>query len=183
MSNATKPGFKNKLTECLQLRHQGGASAYRRAKLLCDVFEDREFRESLANADDLRMAAELDAYVEDLCLDFLDLRAILAFAPEQSQWADGRLKRLYAEMLEARTTKRGETPKPPRRMATVKQLDAAEKRAEELHHRVETFKSEADELREKLAEANKEIARLRHENARLEGRLAELERIANVAAA
>lgn len=184
MSSIMNGGYKSKLQECLRLRGEGGLSAYRRARLLCDVFEDREFRADLGNADDLKMASALDEYVEDLCLDFLDLRAMVAFAPNESQWMDGRLKRLHAEMLAAQSqaTSRGESKK-PRKAATVKQLEAAEKRVEELSETARHYRSEVEELRSKLSEATDEIRRLQRENARLEGRISELERLGKAVAA
>jgi len=94
-------GYKKLLIEALALRAQGGKSAYQRAKLLVQVYQDRDFRAEAGNVDDFRAAEVLDEYVEDLALQFLELKSMIEHFPKESQWDEGKLRSMYKEVMEA----------------------------------------------------------------------------------
>ena len=93
--------YKKLLIEALALRAQGGKSAYQRAKLLVQVYQDRDFRAEAGNVDDFRAAEVLDEYVEDLALQFLELKSMIEHFPKESQWGEGKLRSMYREVMEA----------------------------------------------------------------------------------
>lgn len=94
-------GYKRLLLEALELRGQGGKSAYQRTKLLVQVFLDREFRAEAGNVDDFRAAEVLDEYVEDLALRFLELKAMVEHFPREKDWSEGKLRTMYKTVMEA----------------------------------------------------------------------------------
>ena len=94
-------GYKKLLLEALELRGQGGKSAYQRTKLLVQVFQNREFRAEAGNVDDFRAAEVLDEYVEDLALRFLELKAMIEHFPKERDWSEGKLRSMYKTVMEA----------------------------------------------------------------------------------
>ncbi|HSV27554.1 MAG TPA: hypothetical protein VLH60_06650 [Sedimentisphaerales bacterium] len=167
--------YKALLIEARKLRGRSGLAAYRRAKLLCQVFEDRNFRADCGNLDDFRAAAVLDEYLEDLCVSFLDIRRMLRHFPKPKAWQEGRLSRLYNDMLKAES---GEKDKPlsgkPRnvtaevRKRLESQLTDARK---ELARQNAVRLSEIDQLRAKVADLERENAELRERITELEKQL------------
>lgn len=147
-------GYKKLLIEAEQLRGQAGEAAFKRITLLVAVFDDHDFRHDLGNVDPEKMGEHLDAYLEDLFLKFFQLREMLATYPKQDQWATGRLRRMYDEMLDKRSQPEKQEKK-SRASATVAE--------------VEKLKSDIKRLRTQLAQANNRIAELESENSRLKG--------------
>jgi hypothetical protein len=171
MSTTTKQrtaSYKKLLTECSQLREASVASAFRRTTLLCQVFDNDEFRADIHAVDDHAVAEFLDGYVSDLALSFLELRAVLQAFPNEADWQKHGLVELYRQASEARTD-RGAAPRTCRR-ATIRELDKAREEASANKKWAEHLENE----RKTLADENRE---LRLEIARLRGRIEELERI------
>ena len=83
--------YKKWLMECLPLRQEGGKSAFKRATILNKVFLDQDFRLENNAVDDFGLAKILDAYVEDLALRFLELRAMLEQFPEGESMGRGKI--------------------------------------------------------------------------------------------
>ena len=146
-----------RLTTCL----------YRRTKLLCEIFDDAEFRAEVGARDDLQAAAWLDAEFKGVALKFLQLRAILAEYPQESHWRDGNLQ----DMFEAiRPTLPEERPERTRK--AVKVVDYKEACSERDH-----YKTRVKFLDEQLTQLQKEREEHQQEIARLKGRIEELERL------
>lgn len=122
----SRPAYKKKLNECRELRHQGRTSAYRRAKLLCEVYEDRDFQEDIGTTDSFALASALDEYCEDTALRFLQLKAVLELFPDEQQWQQNGLRSLYEQAKEeTRKRKQAEVPnRPPARPVTPEQYRA-----------------------------------------------------------
>lgn len=183
MSRTTKEqakAYKQTLIDCLRLRGDSGSNAFQRACMLVNVFNDRDFRADHSQYDDGKLADELDQYVDDLALSFLQLKALLERFPEESDWAQGRLNKMYAELLEElreqRSKARDNEDKPIVERLTKKdfsnlreQLHRAEVRVGETSLRAETAENEVASLRA-------ENAALKTKVSRLEGRIEELER-------
>jgi hypothetical protein len=162
--------YKTLLLEARRLRGRNGVAAYRRAKILCQVFDDIQFRADCCNVDDFAAAAILDEYVEDLCLSFLDLRRTLQRFPKIADWKDGRLARLFRETTKVDRQDRPLTGKPrPVSGETRERLETQLRMARESLARARAVSvSEIDQLRSRVAE-------LEAENESLRRRIAELE--------
>lgn len=167
--------YKQLLIEAKKLHGKAGLGAYQRAKILVQVFDDRDFRADHGNLDDFQAADLLSEHVSDLCLGFLELRAMLAHFPSEADWKNGNLRRMHAEMLEANRPVR--EPATPQARRTVK-LSEHEKVVSELRQaesRVSNYTSELTRLREKCAALEQEVAALRRQNKADAERIAELE--------
>ena len=74
---------------------------YDRATLLCQVFGDEGF---IADSGDQGKAEDrLDEYTNDLCLTFVELRLLWKQYPKRAQWKNGKLRRMYDDMVQAAT--------------------------------------------------------------------------------
>lgn len=174
---ATKPTendsmtpYKRRLLEAKKLRGRSGAKAFDRATILCAVFDDGEFRQACGNLDDFRAAELLDEYVDDLCLGFLDLRAMLSHYPRRRQWSDGRLGKMLREMLRANEADTPQTRQPRMAVAeTRKQLERQLEEARRERARLEQAK------RDEIGRLRQRITELEAENATLKAKIAELE--------
>lgn len=176
MATATKTGVRNYkriLGELESLRGQSGLAAHRRASLLVQVFEDGDLRSDVGAKDDFAVCEFLDQYVEDLCLSFTELRAMLSEFPDADSWSDGKLATLY-ETARQRIIERGQTgeEKPPRhpRRVTIEQYEAVESERQGAEAR-------AAFLDKRISAMEKENEELRAENNRLKGRIEQLEKI------
>lgn len=147
--------YKKLLLAVEKLRGQGGENAYRRATLLGQIFDDQDFRLDYGNVDAHGAAKILDAYVEDLCLTFFQLREMLSQFPNNEQWADGRLRTMYDTLLEKRSV-------PEKVIKTRASATVAE---------VNHLKDENEKLKTKLREANKQIEQLKASNRELRDRV------------
>lgn len=172
--------YKTLLIEARRLREEAGSNAYERAKLLVGVFADSDFRADYQQYDDAKLAEELDQYVDDLALDFLQLKALYERFPSSSDWEDGRINKLYRTLIEEKANeqrrKANNDVRPVVERVTKKdvaqlrdQLQRAEVRVGENALRAETAENEVQSLRA-------ENAALKAKIARLEGRIEELER-------
>jgi uncharacterized protein YceH (UPF0502 family) len=166
------PTWKELLSEARSLMGRAGANAYRRAKILCRVFNDVDFRAAHGNLDDFQAADLLDDLVQDLCLSFLDLRRVLDRFPRRKDWREGRLSRMFAEATKATTQERPLSGKPrPVSGETRARLEAQLVEARKEHARLRAAAtSELDQLRARVAD-------LEAENAALHQRIDELERL------
>lgn len=166
--------YKTLLLEARKLRGQAGAKAFDRGRLLVTVFEDRDFRADCGNIDDMRAAEILDDYLDDLCLDFLSMAAMLKFYPRRKLWQEGRLARMYRDMIAVQERQNEPAPQPRRVSAsTRKELEARLEDARQEKARLESIRrSEAETLKERIAELEEENERLRLRVAELESLLA-----------
>ena len=95
LTEPTSKPYKKLLLEARRLRTATGTNAYRLAVILCRVFEDTDFRADNGNADDLKLCRILDDYCQPLTLEFIELKAVLAKFPNEADWKDGKLRRMY----------------------------------------------------------------------------------------
>ena len=167
--NSSAANYKQLLIQASELRTTAGKSAWKRATILCQVFDDSAFRADCGNIDDFRAAAILDDYVEDLCLGFFELRAMLKRFPKQGQWREGRLLRMYQEVL-----KDNDKSSPERlpRVPTAETKKELAKQLEVARQEKARIESERKTVEETLRET---IVELEEENAQLRARVAELE--------
>lgn len=166
-----KPTYKSRLIAASELKRSGLVHLHERVQTLVEVFEDQAFRADIGG-DDFKLAAVLDKYVDDCALSFLELRSVLQAFPKADQWLDANLRQLYADAVarESKPKETGDTDKPARRSATVKELD-------ELSLKLKDAEFVGKTLTEEVSELRQENRRLLAENARLEGRISELERM------
>lgn len=168
--------YKKLLLDAKRLLGKAGSGAHQRAKLLVAVFNDRDFRADHGNLDDFQAADQLDQYVADLCLGFLELKAMLEHFPNEDRWKKGDLKRMHAEMLAANrpAPQRDDAPR-VRRTVKLAEFDqvAAEKRRYETQ--ATSYASELTRLREKVVALEKERDLLRNELQSAEQRITELQ--------
>lgn len=170
---AVTKSWKTNMIQARALRGKAGGVTFDRAKLLVSVYDDPDF--IAEHGDQLRAMDVLDAEVSDLGFDFADLMNMLQCFPDRKVWEKKHLKTMQAEMLELAKNSKVQTitDAPPRRTATVKQLDDAEKRAEKGEVRVESLSDE-------LAELKQENSDLRMQLSEANGRIMELERLIKV---
>ena len=159
--------YKAALLEVRRLRGKAGRSAYSRAKLLVQVFEDRDFRTDNGNCDDFKAAALLDDYVEDLCLTFLDLRGLLA----RNSWREGRLMKMQQQMLKENNKS---IPSGKPRVVVGNLRQKLEQQLEEARRAKAVVDSQRVSERDQL---QARVAELVAENAALKARVEELERL------
>lgn len=162
--------YKRKLLEARELRRQGGRLLYERVRLLCEVFDDREFREDLGQVDDLAAAEVLDGELSDVGFDFLQLRGVLQHFPGASQWESRPIIDMYEEVIHSRESQRESQPirtspriKREEHEKVVRKLEATERR---LAKALETAER-AQTLEKQLADAHRRIEALEKENAEL----------------
>jgi chromosome segregation ATPase len=161
--------WKKLLGEAESLRGQSGLMAYRRARIVTELYEDSDFRlEHLLSSDDAVDEA-LDGLVEDLCLTAAQLRTMLSEFPDESAWADGKLRSLYEQVEERLAHRRSGEDRPvvTRRRVTLKEFEELEKEKRDLEIRLRFLESEIVKLRQ-------ENERLKLENSELRGRLNEV---------
>jgi len=168
-SRNQKPGetWKTRLLAAKKLDGRIGVCIYRRTKLLAAIFEDSEFRAEVGARDDLEAADWLDAEFKGVALKFLQLRAMLAEFPRESQWADGDLQKMYAAVKPVAATE-----KTTRTRTSIKVADH-EKVCQERDH----FQARVTYLEERITELERERADHRQTIAKLQGQVEELERL------
>lgn len=153
--------WKNWLLKAGELRGQAGEIAFERITLLNNVFEDREWREDSGQVDDFALAALLDAYVEDLCLPFLNLRAMREHFPDRKQWKEGKLASMHKQMIRERSE--AEDTKKTRKRAKVKDLEEANRQISQLSQENEGLKTEVRSLQLRVNELENENTLLRQQ--------------------
>jgi hypothetical protein len=155
------------LIDVREMRGESGENAFRRACILCDVWNNEQFRDDtdFAASDDEAMAI-LDEHCEDLCLSFLELRQLLAHFPDQPEWQDGRLRSMYEQMRSEVSAKqkseRDSRPQGTRRSVTVKEFEVVQGEAKD-------YKFRLDRTEEISQDRHDLVNRLRCENERLTG--------------
>jgi hypothetical protein len=175
MTTATKQrtglaSWKKLLTEAEQLRGQAGISAHRRALILTQLYDDVDFRAERGLADDDAVEDVLGELVNDLCLNFAELRAMLHEFPESEAWSDGKLATLYDKAAERIRSRRSAIERDPitRRRVTSKEYDRLAGEKQDVESRLRYVEGQH-------TESLTEIQRLRIENAELRGRVSQLE--------
>jgi chromosome segregation ATPase len=173
--------WSQKIAQARQLRGDGQRLVYDRVALLCQVFDDQEFRAANALLDDTTAAELLDVEVADTCADFLELRAIFQRFPKRDQWAGKALNVLRAEMIQAERDERAarkatQQPEPesPRRRPTVAQLEQVEQEREEVVAKLEIIEREKEQV---AAEREEVVAKLEHTRHRVETQSEQIERL------
>lgn len=162
-------GYKKKLLQCKELRGEAGFTAYERARLLVDVFDDRDFRADLGNVDDWKAAKALDEYVEDLCIKFLGLRAMLEHFPRKDEWKEGKLATMYQQVVDGRSEPEQTTQE--RRRATLEDLERLEQQAKKWKEQADTLKGQLKGVQDELKQRDEKIAQLTRENDDLRAQL------------
>lgn len=180
---AGKTSYKTLLLKARELRSEAGKNAYQRAKLLTAVFDDRDFRASIGSLDDFEAADKLNVEVEDLCLTFLELREVLKAFPNESEWADGRLRTLYAETIKRAKANAVAATKEPttRRTVTLKDLEAVKEEKREAEIALRRAEKEVAATVATVDQLKARVKELEIENAGLRGRIEQLERTMAVA--
>ena len=174
---AGRKNYKTLLLEARSLRGESGVNAHKRIGILNKVFEDTDFRSEIGAVDDYGAAEVLDDEVQDLCLRFLQLRAMYEAFPVVDDWKDGKLRTLYDRTLEI-----AEANKPEREPRTQNRVTQSEYQQLELEK--QDTEAQLQYSKRTLEETKSEIDRLRDENLalrndkiRLEGRIEELEKL------
>jgi len=164
--DSPKP-YKQKLLLAREMRGRVGGLIYDRVALLCEVFDDADFRADFGNIDDLRAAEILDAEVADVGFDFLQLREIAKNITDRAQWEKRTIFDLWEEIREA-AQKRLQLAEPqPRTRRVISQA--------EYHDVCEQADRYKAVIRQELKPVQTENAVLRKQIKELEARIAELE--------
>lgn len=166
--------YKQKLLEARELRKQSGVLVYDRVALLCEVFEDRDFRIDLGQVDDLAAAKVLDAEVADLCFEFLQLRELMTTFPDRDIWQKLTLGTMWQKVLETRPAR--EEPIRKRRVVSQAEHKAVEEQLRQARDKAAKLKAVADRvpsLERALADSQTRIDQLESENASLRRALSE----------
>lgn len=90
--------WKQLLIEAKELMGQSGCAAFDRAVKLAAVYRDPEFTAD-CDRDRTVPSDRLSEFTNDLCLNFLELLALLEKYPERQQWATGKLRQMYDVMM------------------------------------------------------------------------------------
>lgn len=176
-SKAGTNGYKALLLEARGLRSEAGKNAFRRASLLVRVFEDAGFRAEIGATDDFDVAEALNAEVEDLCLGFLELRAMLAEFPNEADWQDGRLATLYDKARGQIASRKPEKQIVAKSRVTREELEKVQGEKQDIAARLNFVQQQFAEKVKSYSELESEVLELRMENERLKGRIEELQRL------
>lgn len=176
---ATKTGYKKLLLKAKELMGQAGLLAFDRAKLLTEVFNDRDFRADLGNADDWKAADALNEFCRDLALKFDRLRQLIEHFPDRGQWATGDLEGMLARMIEDKRGEEREANAPAAKVNRIKreEFEAVQQQVAHEQARAKHLESVVSAKREEIQWLREENAELKHKLAVAEGRLTELERL------
>ena len=116
-----------------ELKSSSVADQFERVKLLCELHDDREYREH-CDYHDLVMEDELDAEVCDFCQSFLTVRAVYLANPTVEPWLNHGFIYLAHELADSKRK-----PREPGVSYKAKYL-AATKEIERLRAELETLK-------------------------------------------
>ena len=144
------------------------ACCWRMTKSLVAMFDDAEFRAEVGARDDHQTADWIDAEFPGLPLRFLQLRAVLAEYPRETDWKGKKLVELFEAIRDSAEVQ--ERPARTQRRVTLKQF-------EELGADRDHWKTRAEYLEERTASLERERAEDARTVQRLEGRIEELERL------
>lgn len=180
------PQYKQWRNRCLELRSVGGSSAFERATLLVQIFNDADFRIDNGNADDMKAADVLDDLIDDIGFSFWQVRKMLDRYPKQEQWQSGRLRAMYRDMIDAdMKAKNAERAANTTARPRIKKADfeKVETEAKQKSAQVEILSekstkqiSQIDTLQAENRLLKDENEKLKAENKRLQQRVRTLER-------
>jgi len=163
------------------LRQQIGRRIYRMMKLLLQAFDDPEFRADNGSADDFQAGVVLDDFVlDDTGLEFLQLRAMMKRYPKEPAWRDGRLHRMYRDMVAAdNAAGKLQKPKRERSPALTKAEYAAVSRAAErqrvmltaANEQLQAATSECTQKQTEVERLRERVHVLEADNARLRAKV------------
>ena len=170
-------GWKKNMLAAQAERGKSMASLYRRVKLLCDVFADREFRQDNGNLDDAAACTLLSKELNDVASDFFVLRRVIEYFPDRDSWAGGNLQKMIAEVREYDHAQVEKEPKRTVERATMQQLRTEKERAASAEQQVARVEKTVDDLRVENQQLRDDNQQLREELATANGRIAELERL------
>lgn len=149
--------WKQRLQIVSHLQQNAKSNLYDRVKILCEIFDDRDFRSDCGNLDDFDAADKLDAYVSDTCATFFQLRRCIQVYPDQATWIEVKnIAKLIADAQEfdtaaakdEATDEGGE--KKQRARASMQQLRELEQRNRELVAIVERLEKENAWLKDQV---------------------------------
>lgn len=166
--------WKKLISEAESLRGQSGVNAHRRATILVQLYNDVDFRAERNLSDDDAVEEVFDDLVQDLCVSFAELRAMLQEFPDEIYWADGKLSTLYDQAVEyiryRRKSSDEDKPTSSRRRITTKEYDSLAGEKQDIEARLKYIEKTYNEL---VAENQQ----LRITNATLMGRIEQLEKM------
>jgi hypothetical protein len=148
--------YKQLWIELKNLDKEVRMSMFRRAQIVVSLFESEQFRgDHSKHDDDGELIDLLSPYVDDICcmLDFSEIKELLKFAPNKSQWEAKRLKVLYAEMLDSRRPVRQAKKQKPEQQGSAVEL---------LRKKIADMTTKINELKSTISEKDKEIRTLRN---------------------
>lgn len=171
----SKASYKVKLEQAAAINSRNASDVYKLAKLLREVFEDRDFRADIGNVDDFKAAAILDEHVKNAPWSYLDLHAMLEAEPNQAAWATRGLREIYQSSRERAAT----PPAAPRtrRTVTTKEYDELATQLKAVEAREKYVAKRLDESRKTYEELAAENEDLKRRLAEAHGRIMELERL------
>ncbi len=174
--------YKRKLEEARKHRGEGGVHAYRRIKLLIEVWLDDDFRYDKRKKsdgpilDDFTAGEALKKEMSGLGFDFHNGQLLMEHYPEEKQWEDG----LLDEMLDDIQAEMNENRQPPiqssveRRTVTCAQFDSLLSEKKDAEYKVKTLEQalkktgvSTQPLVEQIDKLEKKVSRLERENERL----------------
>lgn len=182
----TQVSWKRLLTEAKELMGQSGLKAHRRATILCQLFDDADFRADVAASDDFKTEQFLNELLEDLCIKFADVRLMLAEFPGEEAWADGKLATLHGKAIEQAASRNvKEKPETQRTVnrVTREQYEAVQDEVKDREARISFIEKQLTQAVTSATDLERENRELRLENERLKGRIEQLEAMMNRRAA
>ncbi len=174
---AGRKNYKTLLLEAASLRGESGVNAHKRIGILVKVFEDADFRAEIGSSDDYKAAEVLDDHVQDLCLTFLELKAMYQAFPDVADWKDGKLRTLYQRSLEVAEANKPEPTKRSVNRVTNKEYEQLDSEKQDIEAQLNYTKRTVDEIKSEIDRLRDENLSLRNEKMRLEGRIEELEKL------
>jgi hypothetical protein len=177
---SAKP-YRELLREVRRLRQSGRKNLYRRVKLLVAIFNDPDFRAEHGNCDDCKAADFLNAEIDDIGIDFLDLKRVFERFPKAKSWREFPIRRLLEETNRKEESSAPSEPRKPRRL-TEEQRDHYEAQLVEgrkiqagLRSQLISISDQFQAAQDERTNLLKRIAELEAENIGLKARVIELE--------
>jgi len=163
-SPAAKPSLKPyiaKIRRLEELQGQTGHVLFERTKLLCELFDDWDFRQHVNALDDAQLGEFLThKYLADLGVDFFQVRTAYEHFPAPAPWQERGLFRLIQEAQERnrKPAKGDEQPtRKPGTRATRQQVEAAERRAAQAEARLAAVRDASRKAAQARASGNGKI--------------------------
>ena len=172
---AAKRSWKKLLEKVESLFAEGRVNLYATTVLLVKIFNDRDFRHEVKLESDYDASDWLDKYITDTDLTLLELRKVLEQFPDESQWKETTIWKLYAATKKT-TEERAETPA-VNRTAWKERAKNAEEKLADSEFKCKRLESSDSDNRKRSIDYEQKIRDLENENAVLTGRIEELERL------